>query len=198
MNIDKEGLLSDCDCRGLVKWLGLDVHKMGSTEFIPCLSEPHHGTEGRNSRGKNPYTHNMVTRDGCYCFTCHERLDAISIVQQYHSLYGGDTTFVNACKEIATFLGNPSRYMESDRKIKQFPYTNEELQAFGFSTEARRILMDLFFEDSKAFSKVVSSVLEETEAKLRDLRSKLFNEKVIHVIDERLAVIEQEKGRSYI
>lgn len=195
--IDKDALRADCDCRGLAKWLGLEVVKMGSTEFIPCLSDPHHSIEGRNSRGKKKYTHNMVTHDGCYCFTCHERLDAISMVQRYHECYGGDASFMSACREIAEFLGNPSRY-EVESKRKSFPYTNDDLQAFGISTDTRRSLSELFYEEPKMFSKLVNQVQEETEQKLLSLRTKLSNPVVISEIDDRIGVIEKEKGRSYI
>ena len=196
--IDKEAILLDTDCTQLVKWLGLDVVRMGSTEYIPCLSEPHHSTEGQHSKGRAKYTHNMVTRDGCYCFTCHEHLDAISIVQRYHECYGGDASFVNACKEIATFLGNPSKYMDGTIKRKNFPYTNDELHDFGFSAEAKRYLQELFYAEPKVFQWIVRCVQEETEAKLLHLRTQLVNPVIIKLIDERVGVIEREKGRSYI
>ena len=196
--IDKEAILLDTDCRQLVKWLGLDVVRMGATEYIPCLSQPHHSTEGRNSKGKARYTHNMVTKDGCYCFTCHEHLDAISIVQKYHECYGGEASFVAACREISEFLGNPAKYMDSNIKRKSFPYTNEELYEMGFSQDSRRILQTLFYEEPKVFEWIVRSVQEETEKKLLHLRTQLVNQVFIKLIDERVALIEREKGRSYI
>ena len=167
---DVERLLRDCDLRELARYVGIRTKKCGSTTFIECLSGMHHETD---------INHCVCRKDWCYCFTCHgayqghEHNDAIATIRQFRRVYGGDDSFDAACETIAGFLGGRDRYILNDtgqrRQVKLLPFTPEELQAAGVSSDpyAKRILQELYERD-EAFLKEM--LLKKLETGIRKLK----------------------------
>lgn len=75
MQIDKERLLEDVDALTVCETLGIQTETHGSTIYCECTSGLHKETK---------INHCKLFSNGCYCFTCNNRKDTVSIVMDYY------------------------------------------------------------------------------------------------------------------
>lgn len=75
MQINKERLLEDVDALTVCETLGIQTATHGSTIYCECTSGLHKETK---------INHCKLFSNGCYCFTCNNRKDTVSIVMDYY------------------------------------------------------------------------------------------------------------------
>ena len=181
-------MLAELDLQAFLQYKMVPMTMSGSTMFAACANPDHHETRP---------DHMMVKRDHCFCFSCRESYDGLSYLMAYYEKYGGgDASLDSCCREIASYLGNPDRFIENGvvRQVVELPYSDRELYVAGLAPESRRVLQKLYEYDELFVKSIVLSKLDETINKLNEIiRLAESQESIINAA----ADLRKESGRLY-
>lgn len=124
--IDKQQLINEADPLTVAEYIGMNVVRKGSHNFISCP-----GHKARLGKEDRNISNAVLTDKGYHCFACHETVGLIDMVMEFLNC-----DFKTAIYLIAEACGGEDRFVSDNKKSKmrRITLSREDLELLGLAS----------------------------------------------------------------